>query len=76
MHPSVVPDCAGQACHILEVLSDVLLVLFSLLLPQLVNVVLQLHDGSLDLVVLTHKGHPAVRFNKNNTVIVYKVNGA
>lgn len=75
VHPSVVPDCAGQACHLLEVLSDVLLVLISLLLPQLADVVLQLHDGSLDLVVLTHEGHPAVKFNKN-TQSVYKVNGA
>lgn len=68
MHPSVVPDCVGQACHLLEVLSDVLLVLISLLLPQLADVVLQLHDGSLDLVVLTHEGHPAVKFNKTHTV--------
>lgn len=66
-HPSVVPDCTGQACH-LEILSDVLLVLFSLLLPHLADVVLQLHDGSLDLVVLTHEGHPAIKVNKQNTV--------
>lgn len=36
-----------------EVLSDVLLVLVSLLLSELADLVFQLDDGSLDLVVLT-----------------------
>lgn len=73
--PSVVPDCTGQARHLLEVLSDVLLVLVSLLLPHLADVVLQLHDGSLDLVVLTHQRHPAVELNKHHKVRDYEVNG-
>ena len=44
----------------LEVLSDVLLILIPLLLPELIDFVLQLDDGPLDLVVLADQRHPAV----------------
>lgn len=44
----------------LEVLPDVLLVLVALLLSELSYLVLQLHDGALDLVVLADQRHPAV----------------
>lgn len=45
---------------VLEVLSDVLLVLVPLLLSELSYFVLQLDDGPLDLIVLTDQRHPAV----------------
>lgn len=44
----------------LEVLADVLLVLVPLLLSELSYFILQLDDGPLDLIVLTHQRHPAV----------------
>lgn len=61
---SAVPDCSGQACRSLELLSDVLLILLPLLLFQLSNLILQLHNGTLNLVVLTHERHPAVNQQK------------
>lgn len=44
----------------LEILPDVFLVLVPLLLSELSYFVLQLDNGSLDLVVLTDQRHPAV----------------
>lgn len=44
----------------LEVLADVLLVLVPLLLSEQSHFILQLDDGSLDLIVLTDQRHPAV----------------
>ena len=45
---------------LLEVLSDVLLVLVPLLVPYLCGLELQLPDGAFNLIVLTDEGHPAV----------------
>lgn len=47
-----------------EVLPDVLLVLVPVLLVQLAQLALQLHDGSLDLVVLADQRHPAAERSK------------
>lgn len=54
----------------LEVLPDVLLVLVSLLLSELRQFVLQLDDGSLDLIVLTDQRHPAVENRHKNVRMV------
>ena len=51
----------GDSCCALEVLSDVLLVFIPLLLSELSYFILQLHDGPLDLIVLTDQRHPAVQ---------------
>lgn len=53
-------------CRRLEVLSDVLLVLVSLLLSELRQFVLQLDDGSLNLIVLTDQRHPAAEKTHKN----------
>lgn len=63
---SAIPECT-PAFHLLEVLPYVLFIFLSLLLSQLCDVVLQVHDGTLNLVIFTHKGHPAVK-DKNQTV--------
>lgn len=45
--------------HLLKVLSNILFVLITLLLFHLCHFILQLNDGSLNLIVLTNEGHPA-----------------
>lgn len=47
--------------HYLKVLSNILFVLITLLLFRLCHFVLQLDDGSLNLIVLTNERHPAVK---------------
>jgi len=44
---------SSSSTPLLEVLSDVLLVLVALLVSELRRLDLQLHDGALNLVVLT-----------------------
>lgn len=45
--------------HYLKVLSNILFVFVTLLLFHLCHFILQLDDGSLNLIVLTNEGHPA-----------------
>ncbi len=47
--------------HYLKVLSNILFVLITLLLFHLYHFILQLNDGSLNLIVLTNERHPAVK---------------
>lgn len=49
-----------------KVLSNILLVLVALLLFHLRHFILQLHDGTLDFIVLTDKRHPAVKTQARN----------
>ncbi|MGH0188056.1 UNVERIFIED_CONTAM: hypothetical protein FKN15_034141 [Acipenser sinensis] len=56
------PSLSPSLCS--EVLPDVLLVLVPVLLVQLAQLALQLHDGSLDLVVLADQRHPAAERSK------------
>lgn len=62
--------CSLLRVRSLKVLPDVLLVLVSLLLPELGQFVLQLDDGSLDLIVLTDQRHPAVENRHRNVNMV------
>lgn len=48
-----------------EVLADVLLVCLPVLLLDLIDLVLQLHDSPLNLIVLTYQGYPTRRGKKN-----------
>lgn len=47
-----------------EVLADVLLVCLTVLLLDLIDLILQLHDSSLNLIVLTYQGYPTRRGEK------------
>lgn len=62
--------CSLLRVRSLKVLPDVLLVLVSLLLSELGQFVLQLDDGSLDLIVLTDQRHPAVKNRHKNVSMV------
>lgn len=55
---------------VLEVLSNIFLVLITLLLFELSNFILQLDDGTFNLIVLTYEGHPTVMRDSKDLKII------